>query len=129
MKRIHASTFVGFAALLFAAPASADRVIQLWECELEKDATYEQLVDVSKRWTAAVRSIEGAEDIECFVEFPLAADAEYGDFTFVLAAPSGVAWGMFEDGYEGSEAEAIDEEWRETASCEGSSLWRSVPLQ
>ena len=114
---------------LLVAPAFADNVLHLWECEIEKDASLEQLIDVSKQWTAAVQSIDGAGEIVAYLDIPIAGDAESGEFMFVMVAPSAAAWAAYMDGYGGSEAEALEEEWDKVASCSESSMWESIALQ
>ena len=114
---------------LLVAPAFADNVLQLWECEIEKDASLEQLIDVSKQWTAAVQDIDGAAEIEAYLDIPIAGDAGPGEFMYVMVAPSAAAWAAYMDGYGGSEAEALEEEWDKVASCSESSMWESIALQ
>ncbi len=126
-KNIFAS-LLGGACLLFAGIASADGMTQVWECELEDDATVEQLESVSRKWADAARKIDGSSELEVYLEFPMAGE-ELAEFMFVMALPSATAWGQFVDGYEGSDAEAVDEEWSEIASCDESGLFLSVSMQ
>lgn len=130
MNKINSLLAGVFALALLAAPAFADNFMQVWECEIEDDdASFERLVDVSKEWTAAAKKIDGASEISAYLDMPIAGDAESGEFMFVMLAPSAAVWAAFMDGYDGSEAQAVDEEWGELASCSESSLWRSIPLQ
>ena len=127
MKNVFAA-MAGGALLLLSGIASADGVTHVWECEFGEDATYEQLVAVSKKWADAARTVDGAGDLEVYLEFPYAGD-ELGEFMFVMTLPNATAWGRFMDGYEGSQAEAVDEEWSEVGSCEESMIFRSVSMQ
>ena len=126
-KNIFAS-LLGGTFLLFAGSAAADGVTHVWECEMDDDATYEQLESSSSEWTAAARKIDGVADLEVYLEFPMAGE-ELNEFLFVMSLPSATAWGQFMDGYEGSEAETVDEEWGEIASCDEAMIFRSVSMQ
>ena len=126
-KNLFAS-LLGSALLLFAGGAAADGVTHVWECEMDEDATYDQLEALSKQWTTAARKIDGVGDLEVYLEFPMAGE-ELNEFLFVMSLPSATAWGRFMDGYEGSEAETVDEEWGEIASCDEAMIFRSVSMQ
>ena len=122
------TSMVGSALLMFAGTTSADGVTHVWACEFDDDTTYDQLVEVTKRWAAEARKIEGAEELEVYLEFPYAGD-DIGDFLFVMSTPTATAWGQFMDGYEGSGVEAIDDEWSELASCDEAVVFRAVSMQ
>ena len=129
MTKYSIAGLVTGAFLFLGGSALADGITQVWDCELDDDATGEELMEVSKRWADAARKIDGASELEAYIEVPIVGDASAGDFYFVMSLPSATAWGQFEDGYEGSEAEAVDEDWAEVASCDGSTLMRSMSLQ
>jgi len=63
------------------------------------------------------------------VEFPIAADAGDGDFTFVLGVADLKTWGVFNHDYSDSPAGAADEVWSDVATCSTSSLWVSVEIE
>ena len=119
---------LGSACLLVASLAAADGVTHVWECELEDDTSYDQIIEVTKRWAEAARKIEGAGEAAVYLEFPYAGE-EIGEFLFVMSTPNATAWGQFMDGYVGSGVEAIDEEWSELASCDEAVMFRSVSMQ
>jgi len=50
-------------------------------------------------------------------------------FTFVLVVDSLTNWGAFEDAYEGSDAEKVDQDWDEVADCKSSSIWTSMKIE
>ncbi len=110
------------------SPAHADSVVQLWTCQLHEGKTQTELTEISIAWMKAVRSMDGAEEFEGFLEFPMAAD-DLNVFTFVLTADSSASWGAYQDAYAGSVAEEVDEAWGEVADCSESSLWSSVKLE
>ena len=105
-----AVTFTASAVILFAAPANAENIVQLWSCKLNDGKTSADLVAVSSAWLKAAKSMEGGEDAKAYLEFPMVANAGDGDFTFVLVVPDTAAWG-------------------EVASCSSSSLWESAEIE
>lgn len=128
MKNKLSTLFAGIVLTAYISPAHADSVVQLWTCQLNEGKTRAELTEVSKAWMEAARSMDGAEEFEGFLEFPIAAD-DASVFTFVLVAGSATSWGAFQDAYEGSVAEKVDEDWGKVADCSKSSLWSSVKLQ
>ena len=114
---------------LFAVPASADSVLQIWECNLNDGKTGADLVAVSSAWLKAAKTMEGGEDMKVTVEFPIAANAGDGDFFFVMAVDDTKTWGIFNNDYADSPAGIADEAWGEVATCSSSSLWASVDIE
>jgi len=129
MKNALTFITVGLALLVLAGPVQADVTLQVWECELDNDATRANLDELSKAWADAARTIQGAEEMKVYLNYPISGEGDDGEFLFIMVMPSATAWGMFEDGYPGSEAAKVDEKWGEIASCEESSLWSSVAMQ
>ena len=127
MKNKHSFLFAGVLLIACISPARA-AIVQLWTCELHEGKTRAELVEVSTAWLKAAKSMDGAEDFEVFIEFPLASD-DLGVFTFVMLADNAKNWGAFEDAYEGSPVAKADEAWGEIADCSSSSLWNSVHIQ
>jgi hypothetical protein len=129
MKKIIIASLTASVMFLFTAPAYADSILQLWSCKLNDDKTPADLVAASSVWLKAAKSNEGGEDIEAFVDFPIAADAEDGDFTFVLVVADTKTWGVFNNDYLDSPAGEAEEAWGEVATCSASSLWESVEIE
>jgi hypothetical protein len=127
-KRLIASLTVSV-MFLFTVPAYADSIVQLWSCKLNDDKTWADLTAVSSAWLKAAKSMEGGDDLEAYLEFPIAADAGDGDFTFVMVVADTKTWGVFNDDYPDSPAGQADEAWGEVASCSSSSLWASVEIE
>lgn len=129
MKKIIIASLTSCVMFLFIVPAYADSIVQLWSCKLNDDKTPADLVAASSVWLKAAKSNEGGGDIEAFLEFPIAADAGDGDFTFVLVVADSKAWGAFNHDYPNSPAGEAEEAWGEVATCSGSSLWASVEIE
>ena len=73
--------------------------------------------------------MKGGKDLEVYVEFPIAAAAGDGGFSFVLIAADTKTWGVFNNDYANSPAAKADEAWAEIATCSASSLWQSVKIE
>ena len=128
MKKIAAWFSTTALLLLLSAPASADSLIHLWSCKLNKGGTTEDLVKLTEGWLKGVKSMEGGEDLRVLLEYPTAADAGLGEFTFVLIAPDATTWGRFMDGYDMEANAEVDEAWNDVASCSSSGIWQSIEI-
>jgi len=129
MKKIIIASLTASVMFLFTAPAYADSIVQLWSCKLNDGKTGADVVAASSVWLKAAKSNEGGEDVEAFVDFPIAADAGDGDFTFVLVVADTKTWGVFNHDYDDSPAGEAEEAWAEVATCSASSLWASYEIE
>ena len=129
MKKIIIASLTASVLFLFAAPAYADSILQLWSCKLNDGKTGADVIAASSAWLKAAKTNEGGEDIEVFVDFPIAADAGDNDFTFVLVVADTKTWGVFNQDYLDSPAGEAEEAWSEVATCSVSSLLESVEIE
>ncbi len=129
MKKIIIASLTASVMFLFTAPAYADSIVQLWSCKLNDGKTAADVVAASSVWLKAAKTNEGGEDIEAFVEFPIAANTGDDDFTFVLVVADTKTWGVFNHDYLDSPAGEAEEAWGEVATCSVSSLWESVEIE
>jgi hypothetical protein len=129
MKKIIIASLTASVMFLFTAPAYADSIVQLWSCKINDGKTEDDLVAASSAWLKAAKTNEGGEDIEAFLEFPIAADNGDDDFTFVLVVADTKVWGAFNHDYFDSPAGEAEEAWGEVATCSASSLWASVEIE
>lgn len=114
---------------LFAAPAFADNVIQIWDCQLHDGKTGVDVMSVSSTWLEEAKKIEGGEDFNVLLRFPIAANAADDNFKFVLIAPNAKMWGLWVDNsLNDANLPVANEAWYEVASCSGSSMWAGVPI-
>ncbi len=128
MKKLIIASLTASMMFLFTAPAYAG-IVQLWSCKLNDGKTGADVVAASSVWLKAAKTNEGGEDIEAFVEFPIAADTGDDDFTFVLVVADTKIWGVFNHNYLDSPAGKAEEAWGEVATCSVSSLWESVEIE
>ena len=108
--------------MLMASPVYAE-AIQIFNCEYEGDATEDDVFGMSSKWLAAAKTIEGGENIQIAIRFPVAASVDDIAFKFVLIAPNFAEWGKFTDNYSASKLQEIDDELFKVANCGESSIW------
>lgn len=108
------------ASLFFSMSASAD-VAQVWRCALADGVDGDALDAISEDWLAKAREID--EDVSVRTYFPIAANAEEGDYVFVFYMPDFASWGAFMDAYPDSAVAEVDSGWDEIGPCEVSGLW------
>ncbi|MGB6847055.1 MAG: hypothetical protein WBG05_02470 [Thermoanaerobaculia bacterium] len=117
------------ALLAWSATAQAEAT-QMWKCEMEDDATEQEVTAMARNWLAAVKKVEGGERFKAYVYFPVAVNVTgQTDLMFVVVAPSFAEWGKFWDNYAGSQAAKIDELNQEKVVCPDSAVWESIALE
>ena len=121
-------TALSAVTLLFGPAMSSASVLHIWTCSLIGDSTYEDLEKVSADWLEAARSMDGGADLRVYIDYPIAANAGFGEFSWALEAPDAATWGVFMNGYDESAAEEVDEAWNAVANCSSSGLWNSVEI-
>ena len=128
MKKILTWLSATSIALLLSAPAAANSVIHIWSCKLNEGSTTEDVMTLTEDWLKAAKAMEGGADLRVLLEYPIAANAGNGAFTFVLIAPDFKTWGIFMDGYEESGAQEVDAAWFNVARCSSSGIWESTEV-
>ena len=116
--------------LFVAAPAFSGEATQMWRCEMEDGATEEAVQAGAQKWLKAAKKLNGGENLEAYVYFPVAVNATGEmDLMFVVVAPSFEEWGKFWDAYEDSEAAEIENQNNALVICPDSVLWESIKLE
>ena len=116
--------------LMFTASAFADSVVHIWTCTLNDGKTSQDAVAASLDWLNVAKSAEGGENLEVYLEFPIAATAGDGGFNFVLIAADEKTWGTWYGAPDPDSAmQNANTAWSEVAACSGSSLWYSVEIK
>ena len=112
-----------------AAPASSAIASQMWKCEMGPETTEEQVEEAAKKWLKAARQMDGGDQLQAFVFFPVAVNvAGNMDFMFIVTAPSFAEWGKFWDEYQVSDA-ADSDQANADVDCPDSALWQSVKVE
>jgi hypothetical protein len=125
MRKIIASIATVF-LLLFSLSASAD-VAQVWRCTFADDVTGDDLIALSEEWLAAAKTVNDSASARVY--FPIAANAEEGEYVFVFYLPDFTAWGEFNDAYPDSPAAEVDSRWDDLGPCDVSGLWFSEDIE
>ena len=112
--------------LLFSMSTSAD-VAQVWSCSFDEGVEDEALEAISKEWLDKAKEID--EDASVRAYFPVAADADEGDYVFVFYLPNFAAWGAFMDAYPDSDVAEVDSRWDSVGPCEVSGLWATEDFE
>jgi hypothetical protein len=119
-----------FMLIIVAAPAYAAEATHMWKCEMDDDASEEEVTAMAGEWLKAARTMKGGERLEAIVYFPVAVNAiGETDVWFVVVAPSFEEWGKFWDNYTGSPAAEVDKRNQEKVICTDSALWESVKIK
>jgi hypothetical protein len=106
------------------------KAVQMWSCELDDDATEEEVAESAQEWLAAARKMPGGQNFELYVHFPVAVNATgEHDMRLVVVAPTFKEWGEFWDGYPDSPAAAIEEDCHELFVCPNSTLWEAIKVE
>ena len=112
-----------------AVPAFAGSAIQVFSCQQDDKASDADLEKVASAWLKAAKGMPGGENVEVYLNFPVAAQMGENDFLFVVIMPSLTEWGLFMEGYPGSAASKVDADFGDLADCPDSSLWESVKAE
>ena len=116
--------------MIGAVPAYSGDAVKMWRCEMDDDATEEQVEAQAAKWLAAAKKEQGGENFQAFVLFPVAVNATgQMDVMFVVVAPSFAEWGTFWDSYEGSEAAALENLHHVAVVFPDSVLWESFKVE
>jgi len=130
MKRTVLWTLLVFALMFVAAPAFSGEATQMWKCEMDDDATEEGVKAQASAWLEAAKKLDGGENLEAYVYFPVAVNAMgETDLIFVVVAPSFAEWGKFWDAYGGSPAAELDKQHQEMVVCPNSAVWESFKVE
>ena len=116
--------------IIIAAPAYSGGVaMQMWKCELDYDASEQDVKDMAAKWLKAAKTMKGGKNLEAYVNFPVAVNnMGETDMIFTVTAPSFEEWGKFWDSYVGSPAAEIDK-MNDKVVCPDSGVWESFQVK
>lgn len=118
---------LGIALIFAAGPVYAGKAMQMWSCGLEEGATEEAVEAQAAEWVKAARKLDGGENIEAHVLFPVAVNATGDmDIMFIVTMPTFAEWGKFWDVYPDSDAAANE---GENVFCPDSVVWEAVKVE
>ena len=117
------------AMMIVASPARSAEATQMWKCEMGANTTEEEVEAAAKKWLTAARQMDGGDQLEAFVYFPVAVNVVGNtDFMLIVVAPSFAEWGKFWDEYQVSDAGDADQA-NADVDCPDSALWQSVKVE
>jgi len=117
---------LALAIIVAAGPAHASKAMQMWRCGMEDGTSEEALEAHAAEWLKLARQIDGGENIEAHILFPVAVNAMgETDVMIVITMPSFADWGKFWDAYPSSDAAASEDGH---VFCPDSVLWESVKI-
>lgn len=117
----------GLVMMIATGPAYAGKAMQMWNCGMEDDATEAGVEANASKWLKAARQIDGGENIEAHILFPVAVNASgETDFVFVVTMPTFAEWGKFWDAYPVSDAAVAEEAG---IFCPDSVVWEAVHIK
>ena len=128
MRKFAGLIFVSI-LLLVAAPVSADLATHILLCDQDEDVTDDQVEAIAAEWFKAAKEVKGGENLELYLNFPIAAKAGEIDFAMMLIAPNFTEWGEFMDNYPGTLAEDIDDKYEDELDCGDGTLWESLKIK
>ena len=115
--------------MIMVAPAWSDAALHTILCEQDDEITDEKVVAIAVEWLKAAKTIKGGENLELYLNFPVAAKVGEVDVALIIITPSFTEWGMFMDNYPGSAAEAVDEKYADDLDCGDGTLWESLKIE
>ena len=115
--------------LLVAVPTWAGSAVQIFNCMQDDEASDADLEVVASAWLKAAKGMAGGENINAYLRFPVVGTMGEADFAFVIEAPNLKEWGEFTEGYPGSPASKVDDDFNNLADCPDSTLWEGIRVK
>ena len=121
---------VAVMAIAVSPAFAGGKATQMWRCELQDDATEDQVVAAAEKWLATAKTMKGGANLQAQVYFPVAVnDSGQSDMIFVVRAPTFKEWGEFWDGYKDSPTAKLDKEHEKFLVPTDSGLWESIKVK
>ena len=129
MKKIVGLMLVSMLMIVAVPAYSGGVAMQMWKCELDEEASEQDVKDMSVKWLKAAKTMKGGENLEAYVNFPVAVNSMgETDMIFAITAPSFAEWGVFWDSYGGSAAADVDRQ-DDKVDCPNSALWEAFKVE
>ncbi len=129
MKTIAGSVLFSMLMIVASPAFSGGAAMQMFKCEMDDDATEQQVKEHAAEWLKAAKTMKGGKNLEAYVFFPVAVNnMGETDLIFTVIAPSFAEWGTFWDSYGGSAAAAADKK-NELVDCPDSAVWESFKVK
>ena len=121
MKLLKSAVLVG-AALFLSTVASADSVIESWQCELKNDAEFEDVMAINSKWLKWVNDNTEGGEITSSLGRPVVGALT--KFLFIDSYPDLATWAATKKVLDSDAAEEVDEMFADVMECKENRLWR-----
>jgi len=121
MKKLLLSAFASMALLCFSTGAWADRVSEVFECELEKGKTLADAQEVNKKWLAFMHA-NVSEDITSVAATVLVGKSK--EFLYVDTYPDLATWAAGNAALETDKGKAVVSGFEDVIECDENKLYR-----
>ena len=121
MKLLKSAVLVGV-ALFLSTVASADSVIESWQCELKDDAKFEDVQAINSKWLKWVNDHTDGGKISSSLGKPVVGSL--GKFLFIDTYPDLATWAAAKKVLDSDAAEEVDEMFADVMECKENRLWR-----
>jgi len=111
---------------LFSAGAWADRVSEVFECELEKGATLADAQAVNSKWLAFMKA-NVSEDITSVAATVMVGKSD--EFLYVDTYPDLATWAAAQAALETDEGQAVESGFEAVMECDKNTLYRVQPTE
>jgi len=126
MKKLLLGVFTSVALLCLSAGAWADKISELFECELEKGATIADAQAINVKWLAFMRA-NVSEDISSVAATVVVGD--FDEFLYVDTYPDLATWAAAKTALETDEGQALETSFGDVMECDESTLYRVHPTE
>ncbi|MGB5734636.1 MAG: hypothetical protein WBM40_09355 [Thiohalocapsa sp.] len=119
-------TVAGLILGLCSTGALARAPVQVWDCLLKDGVDEAALLDHAPKWLEAARKVDGGENLQGHIFFPVAIPSSaFTDVKVVLRWPNFAEFGKFWDAYPESDAAELE---GTALECAGSAIWEEQAL-
>jgi hypothetical protein len=126
MKKSLLGAFTSIALLCFSAGAWADKVSEVFECELEKGMTIANAQAVNAKWLAFMHA-NVSKDITSVAAIVLVGKSD--EFRYVDTYPDLATWAAAKAALETDEGQAVDGGFEGVIECNKNKLYRLEPTE
>lgn len=126
MKKSLLSAFATAALLCFSAGAWADKVSEVFECELEKGMTMANAQAINEKWLAFMHA-NVSEDITSVAATVLVGKSD--EFRYVDTYPDLATWAAAKAALETAEGKAVEGGFEGVIECDENKLYRLLSTE
>ncbi len=126
MKKLILSAFASLALLCFSAGAWADKVSEVFECELEKGKTLADAQAVNTKWLAFMKA-KVSKDITSVAATTVVGKSK--GFLYVDTYPDIATWAAGKAALQTDEGKAIESGFDDVMECDKNKLYRIQPTE